>query len=726
MFLACVQSAVVASTVDPALSSAGQAVRPSYGKLSPMLRQMVRRPSLGRSVCAFVRVKSGGEEALRAKGCSVLEQAGDICIAMIPQDRLAELSHDVRISRIEASRSNNVLNDSVARVLHVAPVHQGWQLPQPFTGRGVVVGVMDIGFDLTHPTFYSRDLSDYRIRRFWDMLSADTVGSRLPAGRDYEGRDDLLALAHARDGLDQNHGTHTAGTAAGSGYDSPYAGMAPESDICLVANAVTQDTVYMAPEDYDKYTFALDALGFKYIFDYAESRGMPCVINFSEGSMQDFLGYDQLYYEMLDRICGPGRIIVSAAGNYGGDKMWMRKPKGEAQAGTFYTANSREGLVTLKAARHFDLRLVAYWGDVNDTLTIGTAQVVAREDSLLTACLATAGDTVKIRAEAYPSCYADDETCYDITLTGTARVGSKPRISMEVIGADADVEAFVATGKFEDNALNTALNAAEKTHSVLSPSSAPCVICVGATAYRQYVINYKGERKTADSGTGGVRAPSSAVGPTYDGRIKPDVMAPGMNVISAFNSYYLENKPNASDVKWNVATFDFNGRTYAWNSNSGTSMASPVVAGIIALWLQACPTLTADDVRDVFSHTCTHYSPEMDYPNNYYGYGEIDAYRGLLYILGADKISEVSAVPAKALAVVNGATLELQLSAPSAVAARVSVYSLKGQLVAGGRMAAGSSTMRLKLPALRSGDIYVVQIDGDSLSSGSMLVRIQD
>ena len=720
------------SPVEQTPVTVGKAERPRYDKLSPMLRQMVRK-NIGdknqamqqdKTICAFVQVNDGGEELLRKNGCRLLEQVGDICIAMIPQHRLGELSRDGRIRRIEANRNKSVLNDSVARALNVNPVREGWELPQAFTGQGVVVGVMDVGFDLTHPTFYTRDLSDYRIRRFWDMLSADTVGSQLPVGRDFEGRDELLAVAHARDGLDQTHGTHTTGTAAGSGYDSPYSGMAPESDICLVANAVTQDTIYIAPEDYDKYTFALDALGFKYIFDYAERRGMPCVINFSEGSVQDFWGYDVLYYEMLQRITGPGRIIVSAAGNNGGDKMWFSKPRGEMSAGSFFTAYSREGIVTLKGDRHFMLRMVAYQGNDRDTLTISTSDIVAQQDSLFTGRVATASDSVKVMIEAYPSCYAEGETCYDIALTATRRLGSTPSISMEVIGEDADVEAFVVSGRFIDDAFNSSLSAGEKSRSILSPSSAPCVICVGATAYRQYVINYEGTRKTADNGTDGVRAPSSAVGPTYDGRIKPDVMAPGINVISAFNSYYLENHPNANDVKWDVAHFDFNGRTYAWNSNSGTSMASPVVAGIVALWLQACPTLTADDVRDVFSHTCRHYNPAMGYPNNYYGYGEIDAYRGLLYILGAEAITGVSATPTKAkVSICSDGQLEMVLPAPSTTAARVSVYSLKGQLVARGLLAPGCDRQQMRLPALRGGDVYVVQIDGDSNCSGSMLVR---
>jgi len=70
---------------------------------------------------------------------------------------------------------------------------------------------------LTHPNFYSADMSQYRIKALWDQLSRDTIGSTLYVGRDYVGREALLELRHPIDGETQTHGTHTAGIAAGSG-----------------------------------------------------------------------------------------------------------------------------------------------------------------------------------------------------------------------------------------------------------------------------------------------------------------------------------------------------------------------------------------------------------------------------------------------------------------------------------------------------------------------------
>ena len=728
------------AVVMPLFCLSAMAQRPRYDKLSPMLRKMVRvdraagaagasgatratRTASSGEVCAFVQVADGGEAVLSANGCRVLAQEGDICIAFIPKDRMGRLSLDDRILRIEANRSTRVQTDSLAWYLNAQPVYEGQQLPQAYTGQGVVVGVMDVGFDLTHPNFYSRDTADYRIRRFWDMLSADTVGSTLPVGRDFASREELLTVAHARDGLKQTHGTHTLGIAAGSGYDSPYRGMAPESDICLVANAVTEDTVFIDPQDYDKYTFALDALGFKYIFDYAESVNKPCVINFSEGSMQDFWGYDVLYYEMLRRISGPGRIIVSAAGNYGGQLNWFHKPQGEYSAGTFIRFFSHDGLVTLKGDRDFQLLLTAYYGNERDVLQLSTADIVMQEDSVYCGQLKTSNDSLQIVIEAYPSCYIVGETCYDVMIHGTHNVGTNPVLSLEVVGMDADVEAYRMGGYFYQHAFNPDLRAGDITHSVLSPSTAPCVISVGATYYRLGIKNYEGEWLQSGNGHFGEWGAYSSVGPTMDGRIKPDVVAPGSNVISSYSSYYLEANPGASDILWDVKHFDFNGRKYAWNSNSGTSMSSPAVAGAIALWLQARPDLTTDDVLDVFSHTCRQYEQSLPYPNNYYGHGEIDVYRGLLYLLGIDKIGDVSARQSPARIAFSSGRLTIDCASVLASAARVRLFSLAGRQVYEARIPAGQQTYGLVLPRLASG-VYAVQIDGSSEVSGSQLLRI--
>ena len=724
------------------IAAATHAQRPRYEKLSPMLRQLVMngerknapshqlllRPQLSspdsREVCAFIRITDDAEAVLARHGCRPLCHYGPLYVAMIPVGSLRALSLEAGVNRIEARPSGQVLMDSVIHQINAHAAHEGLLLPQAYTGKGVVMGVMDIGFDLTHPTFYSRDTTDYRIRAFWDQLSQDTIGSPFPVGRDYVTASDILAVGHARDGLDQTHGTHTLGTAAGSGYHSPYQGIAPESDICIVANAVGEDLVYIDSADVYKYTFATDALGFKYIFDYADRVGKPCVISFSEGSGQDFWGYDQLYYEMLDSLMGPGHIIVAAAGNQGRTKSWFRKPTGQPTEGTFLYGSGNEMILTAKSAQDCLFRFVSYDVSTTDTLLIDTREVLTQEDSVLTLTCRQGDNLLIVETTAYPSCYHPEETCYDLHVFTTRNVGLTS-LSFEAMGEEADVEVFRVNGYFVQNGNNPALKAGECVRNIHSPASSPSVICVGATIYRTGITNYKGQWKHSEPGSHGERVTASSVGPTYDGRIKPDVMAPGANVISAYSSYYLENHPNAGDINWDVEHFDFNGRTYAWNSNSGTSMACPAVGGAIALWLQANPRLTPQDVLGVISRTSRHNDPTLAYPNNEWGYGEIDVYHGLLDILQLTRIDglSVSQTPARITRHSSSGHLNITFETPAAKPFHVRIYSLSGQLLLDRQQQAGSNNYQLSLPASVRG-IVAVQLDGEPSITGSQLIRL--
>ncbi len=636
------------------------AQRPVFGKMSPLVRQawLAQQRGLGASakskaaqrgasaeasVMAFVKLTEPDAEVLRRQDARVLDQRGALFVADIPLRSLGNLSRDSRVVRLEAGQRASVLMDTTTTLVDATPAQQLLRLPQAYTGRGVVVGVQDIGFDLTHPNFFSSDMADYRIKALWDQLSTDTLHTTLPVGRDYVGRDSLLALGCPRDGLRQTHGTHTAGIAAGSGAEgddtlSPYRGVAWESDLCLVCNATTDDIALIDPKDYYKYTYALDALGFKYIFDYADRVGKPCVINFSEGSRQDFQGYDQLYYEMLDSLTGPGHVIVSSAGNDGQAINYLHKPAGRPSAGLFCGSNLQNAGFTTKTQGHvddFSLRISVYSrADRPQVVDIPLSRVLATHDSTLVDTVSIGDYQYVIAATAYPSCYDAEQVVCDWDIVTLAHIFSKCYpVSVQLMGQEADAELYPVTGWLYHSSLDDSLADGDNTHSINSPASAPSVICVGATGYRTQFLNYLGQQMVYDNGRGGVRTPFSGVGPTFDGRIKPDVMAPGQNIISSYSSFYLDNNPDASDIRSDVRHFEHNGRTYAWNSNGGTSMSSPVVAGAIALWLQADPTLSPADCLSVLAKTCRHYDPTLSYPNNLYGYGEIDVTAGLEEVL---------------------------------------------------------------------------------------------
>ena len=487
-------------------------------------------------------------------------------------------------------------------------------------------------------------------------MSRDTIGSTLYVGRDYVGRDVLLELGHPIDGETQTHGTHTAGIAAGSGAEgngdiSPYRGMACDADLVLVDNAADNASL-IDPKDYYKFTYATDALGFKYIFDYAERMHQPCVINFSEGSSQDFHGYDQLYYELLAKLIGPGRIIVSSAGNNGARNSYIHKNIGKERAGAFIMGNEKRFSCTAKSKQTFTFRVSVYDNVASPQIVdISTVNVCNAQDSLLTDSLLVGGKKYIWRVLAYPNSYDTSETAYDFQISSPSKLGDSPQVSLQVMGRDADIELYRMSGYMFPHSLDPMLDAGDCRYTIFSPSSSPDVICVGSTSYRTQFVNYLGEKKVYDSGQKGIRSSFSAMGPTLDGRIKPDVMAPGQNIISSYSTFFINNPKNVNaSVKSDVRHFEYNGRTYAWNANAGTSMSAPVVTGAIALWLQADPTLTPADCLEIFAKTCSHYDTSLSYPNNLYGYGQIDVAAGLREVLrrkalgintiGQNKVSE--------------------------------------------------------------------------------------
>ena len=79
-------------------------------------------------------------------------------------------------------------------------------------------------------------------------------------------------------------------------------------------------------------------------------------------------------------------------------------------------------------------------------------------------------------------------------------------------------------------------------------------------------------------------------------------------------------------------TTQWNGQTDRYGTMAGTSMSSPVMAGIIALWMQHNPSLGTDAVRAIVCGTARNdrfTGPVADNPDNIWGHGKVNAYGGL-------------------------------------------------------------------------------------------------
>ena len=683
-------------------------------------------------VTVFIQLMGGQDVSiLTPYGCKVYAQLGDICIATVPLDHLDALVELPDIKRVEASASAHTTLDDVVSVVNALPVYQATDVHQAFTGRNVVVGVMDVGFDLTHPTFFGdQQLQQYRIKTFWDQLAPCSDSERFPVGCEYADEQTILSVGRAVDGETQNHGTHTSGTAAGSGYDTPYRGLAFESDLALVANAVTDDAEYIQPQDQYKYTTATDALGFKYLFDYAQREGKPCVVSFSEG-YTPFMDDDDLLYSLfLERLTGPGRILVASAGNENARVTYMAKPTGVEAAGSFLNASSKEGAFRLLCQGTPVVRLLRYQGQesVSAELRMDWAEGDWEDDELADTLFVTSADdqqrdTCAVSVIRYTSDLISGQTMYYMALTGNVKLNLLGTIALVVEGTDCDVQVFGnSSSPLANLDTDSRWNAAQAGHNVLAPGCLAAPICVGATVHRLAYTNAAGKEVKYDRPEElGQWACFSSTGPTMGGLSKPDIVAPGCNVISSYSSYYMETHPTKTDDF--VAYATIGDRTYPWGGNSGTSMSTPVVAGAIALWLQANPLLTREDIIGVLQRTSRHPEEQLDYPNPKYGYGEIDVYRGLLDILGVTAIQGVSMhQPQGVQFSMTDGRLTLTLAHQPMTAMRLTVYTTDGRQQLQHTWSDGRQEMTVDLSSLPHG-VYAVQVDGDKLTTGSQLIR---
>lgn len=145
-------------------------------------------------------------------------------------------------------------------------------------------------------------------------------------------------------------------------------------------------------------------------------------------------------------------------------------------------------------------------------------------------------------------------------------------------------------------------------YTVGYPGACPDVICVGGSNRRNMIMNINGEKASSSISLlpeNDVISWSSA-GPTLDGRQKPDVLAPGYNIISAMSSCMTQASVIEDVAKIGsslIESWREDGRPVNMIAESGTSMSTPVVTGIIALWLQADPTLTPAKIKEVLAAT---------------------------------------------------------------------------------------------------------------------------
>jgi subtilisin family serine protease len=550
----------------------------------------------------------------------VVQLLDDTFIVEGDPQQIMRLAEDPDVVYIEAPRPMGAdLDTSVVATradrLHTAP---GGRLD----GTGVIVGLVDQGgLDYTLDDF--RDTNgNTRIAFLWDQGLSPQGNERRPVGFNdgvqYEAWDIDQALARLTQGGDPyqlvrhqalaaSHATHVAGIAVGSGRShsltfnaGQYVGTAPGARIIYVeAKRKPGDPLTSSDRVVEAIT---------YIFRKATELGKPCVVNVSLGHNGGSHEAESIVERTIDRLLeDPGRVLVKSAGN---EADWQTHAANRIAApgmsltldwivggglkgpnGLDSTPNEME--VWYSSRDQFEVRL----HHPNGPSTIWLAPGAELDTGLST-------DEVKISSERFHPLSGgsrifirtDRGRGSNFLTSGTWRVELR---GLEV--KDGSFDAWIerdraASNKYVDQSYFAA-GYADPSKS-LSP---PATIRRGIA-----VANYDHNPPVTISA-------SSSLGPTRDGRHKPDLVAPGTNITS-------------TGARGNTPVSHGNAQQHPIRvADSGTSMSAPHVAGICAQLLQVDSRMTAPQLRAVLVATAKPPPGAGAAFDDAWGYGRVDA-----------------------------------------------------------------------------------------------------
>ncbi len=570
---------------------------------------------------------------LDAAGAQIRTRIGDIVVARVPVERLAELDAARDIMRVEASIKRRAYNEAARAETGVDLVHAGTGLPRAFRGEGVVVGVLDTGVDATHP-----DFSTVGGTRIQYLLEYTQDGGQKEWTKAQIDADPTAVTQRDGDG-GGGHGTHVTGTAAGGGrFNALMAGVAPASDIIFVKGVRDPDSDGGFGD-----TDVID--GTDYIFRRAEEMGKPAVVNLSLGGNWGPLDGTSLYEQALSSLTGPGRIIVAAAGNEGFTHL---------HAGGMSEANIPNQTIVHPDGSGDVFIGLWYESGTIDEVNVAVLDVI---DGIITPVALSgwvpAGSfmnptPLEHNGEVAGYVFVDAETTSDpqngdgfVHFMISNNENATIDISSNVWAiysrgtATGQVDLWVNAGEFQSTMLGypgVTEMPGNVEQTVGAPATAEKVIAVGSYVTTNTWTNIDGGRSewmNPDVNNPGygvvpmIGQPSyfSSKGPTRDGRRAPVISAPGELVFSAMSSHLTEG------VGYDRNDVLLGGR---YVGMQGTSMASPHAAGVVALMLQANPTLDADDVIAILEQTARADAHTGPVPNNKIGAGRIDAQQAVL------------------------------------------------------------------------------------------------
>jgi subtilisin family serine protease len=634
-------------------------------------------PASPARVGTFVRLRDGrGLDELRAAGAEIGTVLGDIVTARIPVEALERLTDARGITMIEAARIVTVQHDSSMRAIRADVVRRlegaNWT---GATGRDAIVAIYDTGLDLLHLDF--RDgAGATRVIGLWDQTAGTGPA---PAGRGY-GRycspADIAATiagtAAACPQLDfHGHGTHVAGSAAGNGAAAAepnrYAGVAPEAQLLIVKGG--------------NGSFSEDRIvdGIAWARDAARAAGRPGVINLSLGGQFGPHDGSRLYERAIDDLSGPGFVVVVSAGNSGANMNLTPAPntnpplihaRGLATPGfTTQFAINISPYTPAGDPCNGNFALISLWHDAATRLSV---TVVRPNGTQATAEHGDAINDIAPTGQIYIDNARDgvnpENNEYDILIqiagcggAGVPAAGDwQIRVTAGPMASGRPYDMWMHTQAMGLDGLVTGTIGFDNRFIVGSPGNAARAVTVGAfvTKVCWFAIvaggceggrvGYLNREQIGDI------ARFSSPGPTRDGRMKPEITAPGIAIMSS----------RSADAQVPSNRTDPGGRHWVLE---GTSMAAPHVTGAIALFLEQRPDLTPEDVKEIFARTSIQDAfTSRSYglaawggvPSDWWGYGKLNVQDGLLSLAPDVPVVTLRVTPARDT-LPQGATVRL-------------------------------------------------------------------